>query len=367
MVRKVLRGFFVKIAKPFKAYSHTPGHKALLPGTSWYTRVYPAAFDLGCLDNREPLSFFWNIKGPVSPFTVEQEFMSSCVRVYGDSPNGYFRFRLSAEEDSIFLVVEKTPVEGLSLFTEEGTFLKNLLQGDRLSLVSGVSLSLNKDKEELFLGNNKKRDWDQIRKRKDLSEILPLWHFLGQDYSDSLEAQEGPVVDLLKQVEKKIEVKDRSVFDAFLAIYLAGFSAGLVPRACDEEKQGIVPLFPCLGEQKIPSFLGRGASLIRFLFFKEKEDSFFVLPCLPTPCVFGKLLNLKTKNGCKVDLEWSKREMRNMRISSQNAKTLKLHFPSEVKEYRVRTSLKDKGYFIEKDEPLDINAGQTLFLDRFQK
>ncbi len=344
-----------------------PGCKVLLPSTMWSITAYPTGFDCISLETGERKTFFWDITGPVFPFTVEQDFLKRQVFIYGEATQGYFRFTFLREDKRIVLLIEKTPEEGLSLLDEKGYLQKTLFKGDQVELFSDLSTSPLESKEQLFLGNNKKRDWEQIRKRRDPTEFLPLWHFVGQDYSSSLEGETGVFVDLLLALEKKIEAQDKNVLDLLSNLYFAGFSGGLVPRANDEERQGLVPFTPFIKGQKVPPLLGKGAHLIRSLFFAEKEGVLSILPYLPSSFVFGKLLNIKTTDGCKIDLEWSKRQIRTMYIFSENKKTIHLRLPSDIKRYRLRSVMKDKGRMIEKGESFVMEPGQTLLLDRFQK
>ncbi len=333
----------------------------------WSITAYPTGFDCISLETGERKTFFWDLTGPVVPFTAEQDFLKRQVRIYGEATQGYFRVVVSREDQKIILFIEKTPEGGLPLLDEAGHLEKTLFKGDQIELFSTLSVTPSENKEQLFLGNNKQRDWDQIRKRRDPAEFLPLWHFVGQDYSSSLEGESGTFVDLLLALEKKIEAQDKNVLDLLSNLYFAGFSGGLVPRAYDEERQGLVPFTPFIEEEKIPPLLGKGANLIRSLFFKEEEGVLSILPSLPSSFVFGKLLNIMTADGCKIDLEWSKRQIRTMYIFSENKKTIHLKLPSDMKRYRVRSAMKDKGRVVEKGESFVMESGQTLLLDRFQK
>jgi hypothetical protein len=111
-----------------------------------------------------------------------------------------------------------------------------------------------------------------------------------------------------------------------------------------------------------------GSFLIRSLFFQEKEDGFHILPCLPPQFICGKMIQIATKNGCIVDLEWSKRRIRKMRITTSQDLQLQLHLPSDIKEFRLKASSKDRGRVISsKEEILSVRAQDTLWLDRFQR
>ncbi len=343
------------------AYSHTPGHETMIPGTNWKVRAFPAALMITCCKMSKKDDFFFALEGPVSPFTVEQDIENSCIRIYGESKKGYFRFRIQQEKGSLFLFVEKTPEKGIKCFGKENIFMT----GDQYEIAKGLVFSENIYQEQLFLGSNRCKDWDRIRRDENLDAILPLWYRLGQKMPLQMEKELGPVFDLLTHCEVLIQNQDKSIYESIKHLYFAGFSGGLVPRSYDAEYQGIFSYEPSSTFTSACSLLSRGSQLIRSMFFQEKENKYFILPCLPSQFVSGRMVGVKTKDSCFLSFEWTKHQMRQMTFFSSKEKEVFLLFPSTIKNYRVRFSLKDKGCIIKNGDALSVIQGKTLLLDRF--
>jgi hypothetical protein len=342
----------MKIPAPYRAFSHKPGAKVMIPGTLWTLTAYPAELIFAPLDKDPTCILELGITGPVSPFTVEQDLKRKKVTVYGQAEEGYFRFSL--QEDLIFKV-EKAPTKGISykdvIKKEKGIFFT----GDQISF-SKATLSKN-PVEELFLGSNKAREFEKIRTRKDIKEILPLWHGLGQMTPGS-SATKGAALDLLEEAEKAPSQ------ELFLKLFLATLSEGFVPRGFDEERQGILTSEK---EETAPYILERGAALIRSLFFKEEKGTYYLLPRMLSQLPCGKMLGIVTEDGSILNLEWTKHQIRTLEVTVKQDKELALVFPKDIKRFRLKTSPKDKGQILQQGEVISTQTGQTLFLDRFQK
>ena len=341
----------ITIADRLKPFSHKPGHLVMIPGTLWKVKAFPTAL-VFIDDQGSELEFSLEVMGPVKLFTVEQDLESKMIRIYGEAIQGYFRLSVSCQESSLILRFEKTPSTGLAI---DG---KTFFSGDVLEVSKGSVIAFKKPfQERLFLGLSKKKECDFIRRRRDLREILPLWYTLGAITPSTETRDFAFLTQAIEKKEKKI------VHDFFLEAYLAHFSEGFVPRDKDEERQG---LFSLTGFSKC--LLQQGASFIRSLFFQEKEDGFYILPCLLSLFVSGKMVNLKAESGCVFDLEWTKHRLRKMFISVEKDQMLKLHFPSDVESFRLKTFFKDRGkLFSGKGTEIIVKAGDKLWFDLFQK
>jgi len=223
----------------------------------------------------------------------------------------------------------------------------------------------SRKKEKLFLGMYKQKELDAIRKRRDLREILPLWHQMGMASIGEPEQEEEKVFGPLKELILKKE-KDQAL-QVLLQCYLAFFSPGFVPRKRDEEFQGIFS-----GESRIGSrnlFLRQGAWLIRSLFFQETAGVVSILPCLPRTFVCGRMIHLETQDRKAVfHMEWTKHKLRRLCIEAkQEMVDLVLDFPAEVKTYRMKSFWKDQGEVLFRGKSLCLQAGRKYFFDLFQK
>jgi hypothetical protein len=341
----------IEIADRPKFFSHAPGHFTLVPGTQIRVKAFPTALFFTDEEGFDSELIFSNLQGPVDPFTVEQDLERRQLRIYGEAKQGYFRLSLAAEENTLVLRFEKTPLSGI--LVEKKTFVS----GDFLEIANEIAVSKEPFEERLFLGSSKKKDLALIRLRKDLREVFPLWYFLGKITPSK---EEKPFSILKEAIASKDKKKAQ---DLFLHAYLAHFSSGLVPRKEDEERQGLLSL-----TEIASSLLQAGSSCIRSLFFQEKEDAFHILPCLIPLFVCGKMIWIKTESGCLIDMEWTKHRLRRMCIRVEKDQILKLYFPSDVESFRVKMSSKDGGRILAgKGSQIPVKAGALLWFDLFQK
>jgi hypothetical protein len=111
--------------------------------------------------------------------------------------------------------------------------------------------------------------------------------------------------------------------------------------------------------------LTEGSRLIRKLFIQSEGDQVALLPVLPPQFHSGRLLQAKVKNGT-LDIEWTKKSLRRVFIHAAKEGTIDLQIPSQVKRYRVRQKLHEKGEIVTKGSSLDIQPGVTYLLDHFE-
>jgi hypothetical protein len=345
----------IAIADRLRSFSHKSGHQLIVPGTLIELQVFPTQLAWNSLEGQQSYISF-DLKGPMDPFTVEQDVDAKLVRIYGQSKTGYFRMSIQGEPTGLLMLrFEKTPPQGI-LATSEGVS-NHFFSGDAFPLCQ-IGYVPSSSQERLFLGLGKQKEWERMRDRKDLREILPLWHGLGNTIFEEKKEE-----DFFPSLEEAISKKEKQkAYDLLLLTYLVHFSAGLFPRGEDTEKQGIAPLL-----DSTKGLLSQGAQKIRSLFFQEKEEEWYFLPCLPSQFVCGKMTNIQTKSGSNIDIEWTKHRLRKIRIVGIQEREIRLHFPSEIKKFRLKRSYKDRGKTVlVPSAPLIVPEGE-IWLDLFQK
>ncbi len=345
----------IAICDRLRSFSHKSGHQMIVPGTLVELQVFATELLWGPLE-REKKSISLDLKGPMNPFTVEQDLEGKLVRIYGQSQTGYFRMSVQVEKMGFLLLrFEKTPPLGIPA----------IFQGESMCFFSGdtfplcvVENSERTSQEKLFLGLSKQKEWERMRDRKDLREILPLWHALG----NTIPEEEGEKTFFPALEEAIAKQEKQKVYDLLLLSYLVHFSAGLFPRREDAEKQGIPPLV-----ESTKNLLSQGAKKIRSLFFQEQEEGWYFLPCLPSQFVCGKMTDIQTKNGSRIDLEWTKHRLRKMRIRVEQEQEICLYFPKEIKSFRMKRSFRDRGQIVSVPGSSFIVPEGEVWLDLFQK
>lgn len=333
----------IKIAARSMPFSHRPAISCLLPGTHVLVKIYPARLSFFRGDT---LLFHLDLTcaGPVLDFTVQFDLEQSQIRVFGRTQDGFKRYVLHREGNDVFLNGEKL----LCPLHEE---------------------LLTPSPERLSLGMHKKQEWERVVSRLDFKEIFPIWLRLGQITPSAPQSPMQGTLRLLHHCHALIqEGRKTEVVSAFKNLFLAGFEGMLVPRLFDTDYQGILPAEEGPTNGSALALLTQGAALIRSLFFQEEDHVVSLLPCLPPEFHAGRYLNLCTRAGDRLDMEWTKKQMRRV-ILHPTSKELHLQFSKHLKKCRVRFSRKERGrVHTLQNGLLHITAtGRQLWIDCFQK
>jgi len=334
----------ISIAERLKPFSHLPGAACIIPGTCWEIEAFPTLLRFG-----KKIELKLGLTGPVEEFTLQQDLEKNCVWVFGKAKEGFYRLRIEGSDSGFDLYAEKMPPIPGPLKAKESFHI-----GAEVLFISNPAF------ERLSLGSHKSQDWDQVQRRSDLKEILPILFCLGQKIP--LIAPQ-PLTGTARLLELPTDRNQAaSALEAFLK---AAFAKILVPRLTDDDHQGLVPEEAAEGN---PSFLlQEGAKLVRSLFFKQNERRIKFLPHLPVPLDCGRMTDLKAPGIGTLDLEWSKKLLRRCIVRASTSGEVVVELQSELKTFRVRTSLKEKGRRQSASEPLLLEAGKSYYLDCFQK
>jgi hypothetical protein len=363
----------INIAERLKPYSHLPGTFCLLPGSNFRLQIYPARLRIDDIQSPIPLLFAdlsISIKGPVKNFTILQDLEKGYVTVCGQTESGFMRYKIypSPSAEKISMVIEKAP---------EGSLLIN-----NLKTLAGQCLTLTKNRFELgtfepyapfatdrlSLGSHKAQDWDLIRQRIALEEILPIWLRLGQliplhDFS----LLEG-TAQLLEKCRSLVNLKaNLEIIPALTKLWLAGFEGMLSPRLQDTDYQGFN--INDLNPQSTLSplvLLTEGAALIRSLFVDVEKYLVKILPAVPPDFHCGRLVNVRCGNFATLDMEWSKKTIRRMILDAHVDKEIHFEF-SHVKSFRLRKNQRDSGKRIASCEQIKIESHTQYLLDNFMR
>ncbi len=373
----------ITIAERLRPFSHRPGVKVLVPGSSYSLQIFPAYLKIADLRQAQASTLAeWqlSIEGPVDQFTVLQDLEKRKISVWGQAQNGYFRYHcyLTENRQEIVLEVEKASPAGLTYQSSGNKELQGNLDAKQLLTLFTFAtpcMATSSLTERLSLGNHKAQEWELIRRRSSMIEVFPLWHRLGLLTSTPLlasdeETEEG-TLKLVKKCQEAIHLgKPETIVPAFTQLFLAGFDEMLMPRLTDSEYRGYS--LTSLSQNYIASaltLLTMGSSLIRQLFFQQKKetyelDTYRILPHLPPEFFCGRLLNIPCSKGL-LDLEWTKKTMRRLIFKSHTAGTLRFDFQKGVKSFRLKRALGDRGQRYPVHTPLTVESNECLYLDNF--
>lgn len=334
----------IEIAEQLKPYSHISGAACIIPGTTWVITAFPTLLRIGTHEIK------LNVTGPVSEFMLQQDLEKHVVHVFGKAKEGYFHLEVIASDSGFDIFADRVPSSGLS------TSLGVLHKKHKFHIAADTSFIAKAPFERLSLGNHKAQDFDQIQKRADLREWLPILFCLGQKLP---RVAPQPINGTARLLELP---KDRTLIAGALDVFFkAAFTKILVPQLNDEHHHGIV-VNDGTGN---PFFLVQeGAKLIRSLFFRQNERRIYLLPNLPVPLDCGRMLNLAAPGIGTIDFEWTKKQLRRVIIRASVSGDILIEYPT-LKTFRVRTNLRGKG--VRCSETLLLEAGKTYYLDNFQK
>ncbi len=343
----------IQIAQKLRPFSHVAGAACLIPGTDWKIEAFPTLLRLG----EGKIEVKLHITGPVEGFTLQQDLEKNCVVVFGKAKEGYYHLRLEAHDSGFDLCVERAPAAGIAF---EGSARGRLKTKDRVHFPCEIQFALKNSVERLSLGSHKAQDWEAVQRRSDLAEILPVLFCLGQKIPSVLpQPLRGPGRLL------ELPTDRAALAPALQAFFKAAFKQILIPRLLDDQHQGLAPEESVEGNPLF--FLQEGAKLTRSLFFQQNERRLQWLPSLPIPLHCGRMTGIIAKGVGELDFEWSKKLLSSVILRAQTSGDIVLELQHELKSFRIRCSLQDKGRRQNSSEPLLLEAGKTYFLDRFQK
>ena len=352
----------IEIVQKYAPFSCIPGESVLIPGSRCKVKVYPARIEFFGITT---LIVDIEVEGPVSNFTIMQDLERRWVRVFGHFLGGFLSYRIFVQAGAIALLVERSPPEGVSFHVEGNK--KFLRRKEVLSLPLSSTEIAEMAVEKISLGSHKAQDWQRIHRRLSLEEILPLWFQIGQLYPRERWPEVG-VYRLLSKCEGLLLRKEKGkIGDILLHLFQAGFSGLFSPRVHDTQYQAFCRKGEAVSPEISPFMVLRGgADVIRSLFFQRVGESYLILPCLPPKLHAGRMVGIR-ENKLRLDIEWSKKRIRNMILRPLQDHSCAFTFPSWVKSFRLRRSQRDFGQQMSSHTTLSLQARCIYLLDRFER
>lgn len=356
----------IDIARKLLPFSQDPGTKTVLLGTELILQFFPSLI----LSS----SFSVNVltSGPVERYEVFNNVESGKITVFGKLNTGMFRYVIYLKGRSeITIQIEKDTTKQLRfIYTSHDEMLPLMSKlSDSLYVIQYKKrCHLTKPLlEKLSLGNHKKQDMVLVQRRGDLKEIMPLWFAMGQWASFCQEDCSQQENTLLGLAQKAVLNSPRDhISGPIYDLYRTSFSGIFAPRLTDEDFYGFA-LPPFHGNTPF-YILYEGMKLIRSLFIQEEESLLRFLPKLPSEFHCGRMVNISAfQKALCIDLEWTKGKLFKVILRGCEKIEFSLSLQKEIKTFRLRYSLQDKGVVLSPSETLAIAPGQKIYLDRFTK
>lgn len=295
----------IKAAIRFKPYSSDKRVSTLVPGTTFAAEIYPTALRLfDIVTNKTILHREFPEFGRVTKFRVFLDLEKNRLEVTGVAETGFFRY-----------------------FIKEGALSFEKKQE-----------SLPKKGSRLLLGCHKAQDSTLMFRRSDLTELMPIIHALSQTIPG----------DANCRLDKK----------SFLDFVETGFTSLFYPFA-----------LPNQGVQlsKAPYELLQSAKFfIEALFFQEKEREWHFLPALFPEFHSGTFVDLTTKAGHTLNIEWSKKTIRRVEIIPAIDDHYQFNFSNDIGRFRLSTP-NGSSKVVTNGAEIALVKGQSLMLDRFER
>lgn len=322
-----------RIAQKLAPFSRHCGIKCLVPRSHYAAEVFPTLlrlYDLRSKENSLVKEEHFSIKGPLKEFNVMCDIDRGVLSV-------------SSEQLCYHILPDATVVHGKK---------------------SGLASSMHK--ERLSLGSHKKQDWAEVRKRLDFVELFPIWHALGRGLElPEIALEKIGMFSLLEECRRTLQQPhpEKSLF-CFKKLFLAAFEGMFVPRLIDTDHQGIVE--EQVGVHSPLYLLKKSAELIRSLFVRIEGNKILLLPHLPPEFFAGRFVHVSVPPFGELDLEWSKKTVRQVVLRSVCDTSFQFDFGSSFKSFRLRKDRQDRGVRLDSTELFKVAKGATYHLDRFE-
>lgn len=303
----------IEIGERFKPFTLVSGTPLLLPGSSLEFRIYPTRLFVQDLHSNWKTQMERHVKKPQTHIVITQNLERGWIEVKSDKA-----YKINAAEGGFRV-------------------------GEEFVASPGIYKCLP-SKERLSFGVHKKQDIDLMKRRRDLREMLPFWFLLGNQLPEM--PGSGGTLSLALQ-------------DALIA----GFSGLFRPHLEDVHFFGFTLPEIAAGTSPL-SLLSQGAKKIREMFVRSSENTITLLPKL----VSARLIHTPVLKGkAELSFEWSKHQPFRVMITAHEAVSFTLRTPLEIKEFRVRNSVRERGKVVLREEVFSLQQGQTIYMDRFKK
>ncbi len=337
----------IQIRERLRPFTHQYGTLIPLPRSFYSVQLFPTHLifhDLrkGGGDPVHELAL--DITGPIHEWSATLDLESASIQVSGHAQEGFFRFHLFGNRESV-------------LFDD----------GDERHLILGSHFepSKNPPLPRISFGCHKKADWQQVVKRNCIQEVLPFWAKLGRMMPE-VPLGQGGTLDLLEELSTLSEKLPEERLPLLEKCWRLAFHGLLTPTTRDLFHQGERLSHVEADVSPLP-LLTEGARLIEKLLYSVEGLGIELLPALPSPLYCGRVTGIEEVKGAKIDFEWTKKVLRRVAIDCSEKIEIALTLPKRVKRFRLRSHKCDRGQWKSSGEPLTLEKDGRYLLDNFER
>lgn len=364
------------ISEKFRPFSQQPGISVPYPLLKLVFVIYPTQIKILDWKKKQKtlLTIDFNFKSPCKSFSVFSDLLKQEIEIHCHLEDNFAKMKLALDEKKqcfyLTLLRYKEERLGFEVKRPSRTSILNrqLTKKKPLVLFKDLNFSIVKKPELLFLGSHKKQEIEKIFQRKDLREFLPLWYLWGQfcKVQSKAEKKDGTLV-FLNELTETIEQKKHDKIGSILKNMMAtSFAPMMVPHLEDFRHWGFH--LPKDDTSKASPWLlfSELYTVIRKFFVCYENSNLYLLPHLPPELFCGKLRQVQ-EGDLMLHLEWTKKTIRRMMITSSKSSTITLHFAAGIKTFRLRIGEQDRGTRFKNHHEITIKRNKVYFFDNFEK
>lgn len=355
----------IEIKQKLKPFSSTPGVEIPLPQAGLKIKCYPTFLEVFD-DHKSLLKVSLKFKESPKSFIAFLNLHKGKVEVQLKFEKGIVNYDLEIQESYLSLTLKRSLFKEIGLkIQKKSSKIMQLSKGDSINLLEVDQVLLLSSFERLSLGSHKKQHAESIMERKDFKEILPLLFILGQYCkSKRTKEQKGNFCFIQKADELMDKKKHDKLLSTLAPLLQTGFSNLFVPHLNDAFHWGYSNQEVTSKSESSFSLLSEFYWLSRKFFLIKEKQSLFILPHLPVEFHCGRLLGL-IEEGLHLDLEWSKKTIKSIRIKANETQTLKIHFQKHIQKCRIR--VENKPIIFKNNASFTFEKSKIYTFDRFEK
>lgn len=366
----------VEILQRLRPFTHDPGKKIILPGSSFICQIFPTAiYFFEAFAEKPSVSLYWQLEGFFDFFTAELDLENLSIRVWMISQKNRYQYRLSLEQDmAIGLSLEKSPISNIEIVLEKNKGSKkeiltkgkkNIFEVEKKIENTEKSLDLFQKKTRLSLGSHKSQDLSGICRRRDLKEIFPIWYQLALCQKKLIDTRSTLTIEETVAIEQAFSSQRHDLlYTLFLHWFLKAFEEYFIPQPYNNQYY-VKKDFSSENAKTIVDWaiLIQGGRYIERCFIERKEKTIALLPHLLPQFPCGRMVNVPVDLGL-VDFEWQKKELIRVLIHIKKEGLVQLQLPRSITKMRMAYSPYQKGIVVNSREVIHCKQNQTIYLDR---
>lgn len=349
----------IEIRHKLKPFSTLAGIEVPFPQVERVFQIYPTKVLIEKNEKVE-LELDWKFESRVTQITTFFDLVHQRIEVQLKLESGVVHYDLLLNDKGLCVCLKRNTTKSASLKVGNKPF-KKIKPSSVEHLLPTKHVALD-SLEVLSFGSHKKQELEPLLRREDPKEILPLLFALGQ----MCPASDTKSIGHLKRVKDAKVALKKNQHDQVLSIikplFASAFSGLFVPHLDD--------VFYWEGGQAVDkglspfSLLKALYELIRSFIIESKNGSVSVLAHLPPELFCGRAISFHV-HGCIVDIEWTKKALRRMRIQAKENTSFCLNFQKSIQKCRLKVN--NRSATFKSGEIITLEKSKTYYFDRFEK